>query len=75
MEISLENLSKLRRFETVTITIEDCKGEFSLTQSPKRFVIEAEDLRLEISRPCGGFEAALRAFEAASDILGNWPEV
>ncbi len=75
MEISLENLAKLRKFETVTITIEDCKGDFTLTQKPGSFLIVATDLRIEIGRPCGGFEAALTAWQAASDILGDWPEV
>ena len=77
MEISLEALIALSRKETVTVTIEDPKGEFTLTQSPKRFVIEAEDLRLEIGRNTGdgGFVAALQAWEIVSDFVGNWPEV
>lgn len=80
MEISLENLKALCKEETVTITIEDCKGEFTLTRSFKRFVIQAEDLRLEIGRPSGespmdGLVVALLAWQAVSDIVGDWPEI
>lgn len=74
MEISLEALTKLRKEKRVTVTIEDAKGEFALTQTPKSFLIEADGLKLEITRPCGGFEAALTAWQAVSDILGDWPE-
>ncbi len=74
MEISLENLIALDKNETVTITIEDCKGEFTVSQTPEKFVIFAPDLKLETSRE-SGLLCALYAWQAVSDIVGDWPEV
>ena len=75
MEISLENLIALDKNGTVEIVIEDCKGEFTVKQTPESFEIFGGGIYLKLERPCGGLLPALLAFEKVSNILGDWPEI